>query len=123
MPLSTLPSGSETVLLLAREEAVRSTVGQILEVLGYSVDMTLDVSEALEKLRTQKFDLVIIDGMQAEISTKLASGPLATSPYKHLRLTSGAEGATPGSEPSARVLMKPFSLAELAETVRSLLDS
>jgi signal transduction histidine kinase len=123
MPLSTLPSGTETVLLLASEEAVRSTVGQILEVLGYSVDMTLDAGEAREKLRNEKFDLVIIDGMHAEISADLASGAIPGLPYKLLRLTSGAEGAAPGIEQSARVLMKPFSLAELAKTVRTLLDS
>jgi hypothetical protein len=122
MPLSTLPSGSEAVLLLASEEAVRSTVGQILEVLGYSIDMTVDVEQAREKLRTKKFDLIIIDGVHAEISPELA-GANADLPCKLLRLTSGAEGGPPPTDTSAQVLMKPFSLAELAKTVRSLLDT
>jgi DNA-binding response OmpR family regulator len=123
MPLSTLPSGTENVLLLSSEEAVRSTVGQILEVLGYSADMTPNVGEAREKLRERKFDLVIIDGMHPEMAAELASGSMVGSPPKLLLLTSGAESKPSGIETSARMLMKPFSLAELAKTVRLLLDS
>lgn len=123
MPLSTLPTGSEAILLVASEEGLRATVGQILEVLGYSVQMSMDSRQARDILRSRKIDLVILDGMHVEGSSGIASAAAAGAGFKILRLTSNAESAEARPAKSARTLMKPFSLADLAQTVRTVLDS
>jgi CheY-like chemotaxis protein len=121
MPLSTLPPGHETVLLMASEENLRTTVGQILEVLGYTVLFSPDARHALGMLRQRKVDLVIIDGLHMEGGAAVIAGAASERPYRVLQLSSNAE--RPEKRAGTRTLMKPFALAELAQTVRATLDS
>jgi signal transduction histidine kinase/CheY-like chemotaxis protein len=123
MPLSTLPTGTEGVLLLASEEGLRAMVGQILEVLGYTVHMSTDGGQAREILSQRKIDLVIIDGMHVDGVAAIVSAAAAGTRFKILRLTSAAENTEARAGKAAPTLMKPFSLAELAQTVRAVLDS
>ena len=117
MPLSTLPTGKESILLVASEESLKATVGQILDVLGYSVRFSTDPREAAGMLRAQHVDLLIVDGMYASAVAQLA----VDNGCRIVQLTSGAEG--PVSSKITRVLAKPFALADLAQTVRAAIDS
>ena len=47
MPLSTLPTGTERVVVLALDEALRSTIHQTLEVLGYRVKVASGAEDLL----------------------------------------------------------------------------
>jgi hypothetical protein len=121
MPLSTLPTGKEAVLLLASEEGLRSTVGQILEVLGYAVSYSADIPETAMLLRTRQIDLLIVDGAHAKTLAQLAADSNAGRGCRVVLLTSGTEGPAPAA--ATKVLAKPFSLADLAQTVRAALDA
>lgn len=120
MPLSTLPSGDETVLVLATEEGLRATTSQILEVLGYSVVTSSDVEQAVAVLTARPVDLVIVDGVHAAaLADRFASMPPAPR-RRVIQLVSTAGGAE--AQLGGRVLLKPFSLADLAQTVRDVLE-
>jgi hypothetical protein len=120
MPLSTLPSGNETVLLLATAEGLRATISQILEVLGYSVVTSNDAAQAEKVLGARPVDLVIVDGAHAAaLAERLAAMPPA--PRRRV-VQLASSGAVSEGRPKGRVLLKPFSLADLAQTVREALD-
>ena len=121
MPLSTLPGGKETILVFAEEEDVRSTVEQILNVLGYRVILGTEWHESLEILKTATVHLALIDvksvpgapGLRLLQATTKLRPPVRTvilrdSPSVHYR------GVT--------TLQKPFDLSGLATTVRQSLD-
>lgn len=117
MPLSTLPTGTECVVVLSREDSLRATVSQILEVLGYDVTLVADVPGTCEALRTGKPQLLIVDGALAEELLGADSELIGAAPI--IVLTAGGE--TPLGMGSV-VLRKPFSLADLAGAVRGTLD-
>ena len=122
MPLSTLPSGDETVLLLATEEGLRATISQILEVLGYSVVTSPSAEESVALLRKERIDLMIVDSGHVSSLEKLWGAGSMTDSCRILQLASS--GTTTGLDTaSGRVLLKPFSLADLAQTVRDALDA
>jgi PAS domain S-box-containing protein len=56
-----LPGGSEAILVVEDEEAVREIVGDQLRSLGYSVKEAANADEALAELQRQRFDVVLTD--------------------------------------------------------------
>jgi CheY-like chemotaxis protein len=117
MPLSTLPTGDEKVLLLAREEGLRTTVSQILEVLGYSVTLVADLEPTCAALTADAPRILIVDGCFADDLKQLQPRLVASAPS--IVLAAGVEHPL---GPLSMVLRKPFSLADLAGAVRSTLD-
>jgi signal transduction histidine kinase len=123
MPLSTLPTGNERVVVLAPDEALRSTIRQILEVLGYAVTFTAGEDEMLAALHTEQAQLLIVDGSGRDDRDLLAR---AKAVRPDLRFIVTAEGVRPLDSASPNggvVLAKPFTLADLAGTVRRALDA
>lgn len=123
MPLSVLPSGTEKVIVMSGDEGLRSTVRQILEALGYTVKLCSDVDELLIVLRGGGCNLLISDGSLADAcgGDERVDGVLSSSPgLPQIALSSGAHEPPIGT--TERVLAKPFSLADLAELVREVLD-
>jgi signal transduction histidine kinase/CheY-like chemotaxis protein len=126
MPLSTLPTGTERVVVLAGDEALRATIQETLQVLGYQVSLSREHADLFDALQRVAADLVIID---AGAEAKSALGALlrrarALRPDAKLIVTT-ADGrdaglATGGAAPV--LIMKPFSLADFAATVRRTLD-
>src|SRR4029077_10162795 len=55
------PGGSERILVVEDEEAVRAIVGEQLLSLGYDVKLAGHAEEALALLRSHQFDLVLTD--------------------------------------------------------------
>ena len=118
MPLSTLPSGTEKILVLAMDEAVRATIRQVLEVLGYTVEFATVADNVTTQLSTGRFHVLIADeavaddellrGIAREVSVIVA----ATGRGTQQRLS--AQGVV--------TLLKPFSIADLAGTVRRVID-
>jgi CheY-like chemotaxis protein len=126
MPLSTLPSGTETVLVLASEEGLRSTILQILQVLGYSVRFAPESTHLLTMLRGEKVQLLIVDGGLAndEAHADLLDDARAIVPdLKVIVTTDTLRSAERAAASGAAVLLKPFSLADLATAVRQALDT
>lgn len=55
------------ILLVEDEEHIRTTVQMNLDLEGYEVEMAEDGNKALEKIKSQHFDLVLLDLMLPEI--------------------------------------------------------
>jgi len=122
MPLSTLPTGTERVIVLAPDEALRSTIRQILEVLGYTVTFTAADDEMLAALRAEQPQLLIIDGPAREDSGLLSRSKAVRPDLKVIVTTEGPRALVASALPGVAVLAKPFTLADLAGTVRRTLD-
>jgi signal transduction histidine kinase len=122
MPLSTLPTGSERILVLSPDEAVRSMVRQILEVLGYTVEFAASDEELIAALRANQADLLFVDGPARE---DMAFLDRARSIRPGLRVVVTVEGQHPRdrTSPGIDVLAKPFTLADLAGVVRRSIDA
>ena len=117
MPLSTLPTGDEDVLVLAFDESLCGTIRQILEVLGYAVTLTRDNQAFLRQC--EDVDLVIVD---AALAAQWGADEQIQRRMSDKRVIVLTTGGRLEEIPGAKVLAKPFSLADLAATVRATLD-
>ena len=121
--------GSETILLVDDEEAIRGLGTQILEEFGYTVLTAADGESALQLYgeEQEKIDLVILDlimpGMggkhclvellkiNLEAKVAIASGYSPDGPTKEI-LKNGAKG----------FISKPYDLRQMLRVVREVLD-
>ncbi|HSG67012.1 MAG TPA: ATP-binding protein, partial [Gammaproteobacteria bacterium] len=122
MPLSTLPAGDESIVLIAEDKEILATIRQILDVLGYSVHATSDARELPDLVRSASPDLVIIDSTAtttAGAADQTGLGKLA--PRARFLYVEDVEGSR-DTGAQRNLLIKPFSLMDLASTVRRTLD-
>ncbi len=119
MPLSTLPSGEEAIVLSMADREILAMTQQCLSVLGYQVSTCESVSQIPTAISDESVELVVVDGKAADdVDAMLMRLQKAKSGVKVLVLTSSASE----TYRSSRSLRKPFSLAELAVAVRATLD-
>ena len=120
--------GTETVLLLEDEEAVRNIVKATLEAQGYNLLVAASGAEALHLAQSYAgpIDLMITDVVLPELNGKEVARRL----HKKRRETvvlfmSGYTDVTLNDTPGGRVhfIGKPFTPAALNRKVRELLDS
>jgi signal transduction histidine kinase len=122
MPLSTLPTGSERVVVLALDEALRATIHETLAVLGYSVEVKADEEEMLAAVAAQPTDLLMVDGI-GRIDASALIRVLAARPQLRIIATTEPGRAQERIAGVTTVpLTKPFTLGDLAGTVRRTLD-
>ena len=127
---ATVRRGTETILLVEDEEALRALARELLEALGYTVLEARHGAEALERSasHTGRIDLLmtdlvmpIIDGR--ELATRIAAG----RPEARVLFVSGYAGDDETREKLAATrvafLQKPFTAAALGTGIRRLLDS
>jgi two-component system cell cycle sensor histidine kinase/response regulator CckA len=123
----TIPTGSETVLLVEYEQGLRTVVREFLRSTGYTV---LEASNGLEALQICQGCQGRIDLLLTDYITPGLSGPrlgtLAMRQQPNLRIIcmSGyADRVTqvPDSCKTITFLQKPFSLSRLAHTLRHVL--
>jgi signal transduction histidine kinase/ActR/RegA family two-component response regulator len=122
--------GTETVLVVEDEEAVRHVVRRVLELQGYTVHAARDGAEALHVARAQegRIDLVMTDVILPEMSgPAIVERLLAEWPHAKVLYMSGyaaEEAAKRGLlVPGTALLKKPFTLDDLALAVRGVLDA
>ncbi len=120
--------GSETILAVEDEAEVRDLLASMLEGLGYRVITAPDSNAALHTSREHRgpIDLLLTDVVLPGVSGP-ALGRILTGLRSELRVlyVSGyPAGSGPGQDiPDGGVLLhKPFSLEDLASTVRRVLD-
>jgi DNA-binding response OmpR family regulator len=122
MPLSTLSTGTERVVVLALDEALRATIHETLAVLGYRVEVAADAEGLLAAVAAEATDLLMIDGL-GRVDADVLRRVCAARPQLRIIAT-----VDPGRAPEriegleAASLTKPFTLADLAGTVRRTLD-
>ncbi|MGA8300624.1 MAG: PAS domain S-box protein [Terriglobales bacterium] len=120
--------GSETILLVEDEEALRDVAATLLEVAGYKILKAENATVALALARTREIDLVITDVIMPNMSgpelcsriREERSGIrfLYVSGYAGDKLTHYVESA-----PAVSLVEKPFTKESLLNKVRSVLDS
>lgn len=124
MPLSSLPGGSESVLIVAADRNVADTLRDSLAVLGYAVQVTHESSGISQLLGGGKFQLVVLDSSADTSSTprRLAAAIRRRFPAVSTLVvidSDSRERDGPGNSPA---LFKPFVLKDLAILVRRILD-
>lgn len=126
---ATATGGSERILAVEDDPALRATVVEMLEGLGYQVMQAHDAASALAILESgQRFDLLFSDVMMPGPlrSTELASRARELSPGIEVLYTSGyAENAIVHGgrlDPGVNLLSKPYRREQLATKVRQVLD-
>lgn len=125
-----MPPGTETVLLVEDESAVRELVAQILGELGYTVLKAANGQEALAlaQAHSAPIHLLLTDIVMPEMGGKMLAEQLAEiSPETRVLFTSGyADNAIVhhgALEEGVVFIQKPFSPAGLARKVRQVLDT
>lgn len=128
--LPEIACGTEHILLVDDEEALRLSMQEYLEAKGYSVVSARSGNEALEILRKdENIQLIVTDLMMPGISgDELARQVWEKNPGFAILFISGYMDSSAHEFVSARpagmdYLEKPFPLAELARKVRLLLDA
>jgi CheY-like chemotaxis protein len=117
--------GTETVLLVEDEPALRASVRRILEQNGYKVVVASDAFEALKATEDHRntFDLLVTDiALPKMRGTELAQRLLQRHPRLRVLCMSGySEEKIPLD--SAHFIPKPFRREALIRKVREILDS
>jgi PAS domain S-box-containing protein len=126
------PGGTEVILLVEDEAAVREVLGRMLRSFGYTVVQAGSVAEAMEVAEEtyasgRRFDLVLTDVvMPGESGRALAERLAERWPELRVLYMSGYtddEILRRGLlQSDTRFLQKPFTSDRLAEVVRSTLD-
>jgi PAS domain S-box-containing protein len=123
------PGGTETIVVVEDESALRDLIGRILEHSGYTVITAADGLEALEAIKAHDggIDLVITDLVMPRLGGRELAARLRDShPKTRVLYLSGysAESVEKPGEPSpdARLLQKPFTPAALLQATREVLD-
>jgi CheY-like chemotaxis protein len=124
MPLSRLPGGSESVLVVASDRGVAETLRDSLAVLGYSVQVTHDRTQLSGLLSSRKFDLAVLDSSVDTSATPRRLAAAIRQKYPAVATlvvvnSDSRERSGPGRSPA---LLKPFTLKDLATLVRHTLD-
>lgn len=117
----------ERILLVEDEDTVRSVTRRLLEKLGYEVETASRAEEALERLEAGEddFDLVLTDIVMPGLTgVEMAEILARDRPDLKVLFTSGYTSKELGRDPGAPpepFLPKPFSIEELARSVREAL--
>jgi CheY-like chemotaxis protein len=122
MPLSTLPTGSERVVVLALDDALRATIHQTLEVLGYRVRIAAGTQDLLAAVAAEPPQLLMIDGLGPGDGDVLIRARAAAPGLRIITTTDPARANERAPLGGLATLAKPFSLADLAGAVRRTLD-
>lgn len=121
--------GSETILLVEDEEAVRDLVCEILERSGYEVIQASHGGEALEIIAQgeTKFDFLLTDIVMPHVGGfEVAEKVMSSRPGVRLMMMSGCINDESISEKITTLdipfISKPFSPESLTQRVREILD-
>ena len=130
LPASTMPRGTETILLVEDDAAVRALGQRVLEQCGYTVLPACDGHVALEFARDypHRIDLLVSDVVMPHLGgRKLAEAIAKIRPDTKVMFVSGytddqvlLHGVV---HSEVTMLQKPYSLATLAQTIRRVIES
>jgi PAS domain S-box-containing protein len=125
-----LPTGNERILLTDDEDVLAAMGKQMLEHLGYRVTVRTDSSDALKTFQStpQDFDLVISDRTMPRMTGfELAERIKTIRPDIPIIICTGYSDELEVERAAAlgisRMVMKPLGMNELADAVRSALDT
>jgi len=118
--------GTERILLVEDEDAVRAVVSELLELKGYSVVAVESAEAALRVGGDVPVDLLVTDVVMPGLDGfQLAERLTARRPGLRVLFTSGytdEDAGADGLAADAAFLQKPFTQEQLALHVREILD-
>jgi PAS domain S-box-containing protein len=123
--VTAVPNGTERVLLVEDDDAVRRVIEQILRQRGYVVTTAAAPMEALAlcDVPDAAFDLLITDVVMPQMKgTELAAQLAERLPGLPVLLVSGYSNDMTVAGEDACFLQKPFTAWQLGQKVRELLD-
>jgi two-component system CheB/CheR fusion protein len=126
--LTQAPKGSEVILVVEDEDAVRKLARMVLEASGYVVLDARNGREglALCEIHPGRIDLLVTDVVMPELGGReLAQGAHKLRPGMKIMFVSGHTQDVilkEGVEKGTAFLRKPFAPVELAQKVREVLD-
>ena len=123
-PLSTLPTGSEAVVVCCSDAQVAQTIHELLVVLGYRVSLAPSLEAVPAKL-AERADLLICEPASSERDAIQQMIGAAHQSVPDLKVLLVADDTWNAEQPDSGVhglLRKPFSLADLAKAVRAALN-
>ncbi|MBZ5696329.1 MAG: PAS domain S-box protein [Acidobacteriia bacterium] len=122
--------GSETILLVEDDEALRKLIRLSLGERGYTILEAANGTEALQHARQKagKIDLLLTDVVMPEMSgPQVADGVVALNPRTKVLYMSGYPEYAAKSEEllkeGRKFLQKPYTTSDLARMVRKTLDA
>lgn len=126
MPISTLPAGDETVLLVTADSAARATMTQLLDALGYTVLQSGNRKNALNLARNNEGISLLIcertDKLHAEERRWLEEvRKYAPEARQVALLDPDADAQEVAAEADACVRL-PIAVPDLARSIRSALE-
>ncbi len=113
-------NAKQTILVVDDEEIIRDFLSEVLE--DYQVTVACDGDEAIEKLRSHRYDLVITDLRMPRIpGEEVVKFARDTYPGAKVVVISGYSSLSTVSQSvhngACAFLSKPFSIKELLQTV------
>ena len=119
-----IPGGSETILLVDDDKSVRGMIAEFLKNRGYRVLVAQDGADAIQVAESSgKFDLLLSDLTMPNIGGReLARKLKERQPGLKTILMSGNPEAHESAVGYPRFMQKPFSMHELAQALRAVLD-
>ncbi len=125
-----VPNGTETILIVEDEDALREVTCAYLKNKGYSVSVAAEAESAISIATNSdhRIDLLLTDVILPGISgVQLAQRLLGDNPQMRVLYVSGYTADAivhhGGHDPNFAFLSKPFSLPTLARKIRSILDA
>jgi PAS domain S-box-containing protein len=128
LPSETIPTGSETILLVTDERGLRTAVREFLRSTGYTVLVAANSIEALRLCGNYqgRIDMLLTDYIMPGLSgPELATLALKRQPKLRIICMSGYSDLIPQAPDACKTitfLQKPFSLSTLAQTARQVLS-
>lgn len=116
-------SGGKRILVVDDEADIRSTVKTVLEKSGYRVETAQNGDECIEKTKTGKYDLILLDIMMPGTPVKDVINHITTIPIAFLSVvrTSDEEKRILLQQPNIKAFIaKPFEIQELIAQVKKL---
>lgn len=109
------------ILVVDDDDAIRALVMTVLRRRGFRIDAARNGIDAMEKIATCRYTLVVLDLMMPQMSgydvlDRLAEVPAATRPLV-LVLTAGLEPRSFNTSIVLGTLHKPFDIELLVDTV------
>ena len=109
-------------LVCEDDAAIRTLVTRVVQREGFSVDAVVDGAEALDKIGSDGYDLIIIDLMMPRVSGMEVLRHLREERPAHLKhaivMTAAADAVAAFIEPICTFLPKPFDINRLRNVVR-----
>ena len=123
-----MPTGTETILLVDDETLILGVGRAMLEKLGYRVETAGSGDEALRMLETKRVDLVILDLIMPGMDGGRTFDHIRQiDPTMRVLLSSGyaldGQAATVLEKGCRGFIQKPFTIHELSGKIRSILDA